>query len=118
MPITNVSHQTSTDTLHASEARIATGNATAVEGFAVARQMVVLLDVSAADGTAPTLDVIIQDTVDGTNYRTIGTFAQKVATGQETIGITIPFTNTIRARYTIAGTDPSFTFAVKVYSEA
>ncbi len=34
------------------------------------------LDVTAASGTLPTLDVVVQDTVDGTNWNTIATFTQ------------------------------------------
>jgi hypothetical protein len=70
------------------------------------------LNVTAASGTAPTLNVILEDTLDGVNYNTIGTFAQKAAPGREIINITTPFTETLRVSWTIAGTSPSFTFSV------
>ncbi len=70
------------------------------------------LSVSATSGTSPTLNVLIEDTLDGINYNTIGTFAQKTAAGREIINITTPFSETLRVSWTIAGTNPSFTFGV------
>jgi hypothetical protein len=70
------------------------------------------LNVTAASGTAPTLNVLIEDTLDGLNYNTIGTFAQKAAAGREVVNVTVPFSETLRVSWTIAGTNPSFTFAV------
>jgi len=107
-----------TDTLSASAAKIATGAATAVSGFAAAKNLVLQLEVTAASGTLPTLDVIVSDTVDGTNYNTIATFAQKITTGLEIIRLATPFTNTLKVSWTIAGTNPSFTFSVKSYADA
>jgi hypothetical protein len=70
------------------------------------------LNVTAATGTAPTLNVLIEDTLDGTNYNVIGSFAQKTAAGREIINVTVPFSETLRVSWTIAGTNPSFTFAI------
>ncbi len=71
------------------------------------------LNVTAASGTAPTLNVLVEDTIDGgTNYNTIGTFAQKTAAGREVINITTPFSENLRVSWAIAGTNPSFTFSV------
>ncbi len=70
------------------------------------------LNVTAASGTAPTLNVLIEDTLDGINYNTIGTFAQKTGAGREVINITTPFSETLRASWAIAGTNPSFSFSV------
>jgi hypothetical protein len=70
------------------------------------------LNVTAASGTAPTLNVLIEDTLDGLNYNTIGTFAQKAAAGREVINVTVPFSETLRVSWTVAGTNPSFTFSV------
>lgn len=75
------------------------------------------LNVTAVSGSAPTLDVIFEDTLDGTNWNTIGTLTQKNTTGREVIDITAPFSDTVRASWIISGTDPSFTFSVDVYSE-
>lgn len=108
----------STVTLLASAARTTTAAGTAVTGFAAARLLVLQLEVTAASGTLPTLDVIVEDTVDGTNYNTIATFAQKSAAGREVIRLTTAFTNTLRVNYTIAGTTPSFTFNVITWADS
>jgi hypothetical protein len=71
------------------------------------------LNVTAASGTSPMLNVLVEDTLDGgINYNTIGTFAQKTAAGREVINITNPFSETLRVSWSIAGTNPSFTFSV------
>ncbi len=71
------------------------------------------LNVTTASGTTPTLNVLIEDSVDGgISYNTIGTFAQKTAAGREVINITTPFSETLRVSWSIAGTNPSFTFSV------
>jgi hypothetical protein len=71
------------------------------------------LNVTAASGTSPTLNVLIEDSVDGgISYNTIGTFAQKTAAGREIINITVPFSETLRVSWAIAGTSPSFSFGV------
>ena len=105
------------ETLLASAARTATGNTGNLTGWASPKTLRIQLDVSAASGTTPTLDVLVQDTLDGTNYNTIGTFAQKTAAGREVINITTPFSDTVRVLYAIAGTTPSFTFSVVCFSE-
>lgn len=107
----------STVTLLASAARTATASAAGVAGFAAANNLVLQLDVTAASGTLPTLDVVVQDTIDNTNYSTIATFAQKITTGREVIRLATPFTDTLRVVYTIGGTTPSFTFSALVFAD-
>lgn len=102
--------------LLASAARTVTGTSTPVAGMASADTLRVQLGVSAASGTTPTLNVFIEDTLDnGATWNVIGTFAQKTAAGTEVINITTPFTDQVRVRWTIAGTTPSFTFAVDAF---
>lgn len=104
-------------TLHASAARTATGNGSTINlgdtgGLALRAQLDVTAENDAATGE--TLDVIIQDSVDGTDWNTIGTFTQATGVTREVINIQTPFFPYIRARYTIGGTgSPSFTFSVK-----
>lgn len=105
------------DTLHASAARTASGNGTPVTGFGKVTQFRAQLNVTAVSGTAPTLDVVIEDSIDGTNWNVIGTFAQDTAVGREVINITSPFADQVRVRYVIGGTTPSFTFSVLVHSQ-
>lgn len=107
----------SSDLVVASAARTASGNSGDLPNFGSAETLRAQLDVTAASGTTPTLDVVIEDTIDGTNYNTIGTFAQKVAAGREVINITTPFSDTIRVKHTVGGTTPSFTFSVRIVSQ-
>lgn len=84
----------------------------------------VQLQVTAASGTSPTLNVVIEDSLDGTNWNTVGTFAQKTAASLEVINIALrgdaqpagfawPLNmRRVRVRWTIGGTSPSFTFNV------
>jgi uncharacterized membrane protein len=108
----------STVTLLASAARTTTASAAGVSGFAAASNLVIQLNVTAASGTLPTLDVVVQDTVDGTNYGTIATFTQATAVTKQVIRVDTPFTDTLRVVYVIAGTTPSFTFSVLTYADA
>lgn len=105
------------ETLVASAARTASGDSGAISGWGSSSTIRVQLDVTAATGTSPTLDVLIEDTLDGTNWNTVGTLAQRAAPGREVINITAPFSETLRVKWTMGGTTPNFTFSVKAYSE-
>lgn len=97
----------------ASAARTTSADSGALVGYGPATSLRAQLNVTAFSGTSPTLDVVIEDTLDGTNWNTVGTFAQKVAAVREVINITTPFSDTLRVRWTIGGTaTPTFTFAV------
>ena len=72
------------------------------------------LNVTAASGTTPTLDLLVEDSLDGTNWNTIATFTQKTAAGRQVVDVTNPFASIVRFTYTIAGTTPSFTFGIVV----
>lgn len=100
-----------------SSARTASGTGGTIEGLTGINTLRVQLDVTAAAGTSPTLNVSLEDTVDGVNWDTIGSFAAKTATGREVINITTPFAGAVRARWTVGGTTPSFTFSVKAHAE-
>lgn len=118
MPRTDLpSGSGSTDTLVASAARTASGNSGILGGYGLATTIRAQLDVTAASGVAPTLDVVVEDTLDGTNFNAIGTFTQATAATRQVINITTPFSDRLRVRWTAAGTTPSFTFSVVVYSE-
>jgi hypothetical protein len=105
------------DTIVASAARTASGDSGVLAGWGVPSTLRAQLNVTAAAGTGPTLDVVLEDTLDGVNWNAIGTFAQKTGPGREVINVTTPFTDRLRARWTVGGTAPSFTFSVLVYSE-
>lgn len=105
------------NTFAASAARTASGDSGLKSGFEVASTLRAQLDVTAAAGTTPTLDVVLEDTLDGTNWNTVGTFTQQVAAGREVINVTGLFTDRLRVRWTVAGVGASFTFSVSIYSE-
>lgn len=100
-----------------SAARTASGDSGIFTGYGESSTLRVQLDVTAASGTSPTLNVVIEDSLDGVSWNAVGTFAQRTAVGREVINITTPFASRIRARWTIAGTTPSFTFAVLCVSQ-
>lgn len=104
-------------TVVASTARTSSGTSSVLEGYGPAESLRIQLDVTAVTGTSPTLNVVIEDTLDGTNWNTVGTFAQKTAAGREVINVTSPFTDRLRVSHTIGGTTPSFTFAVDVFAQ-
>lgn len=95
--------------LAASAARTATGNGSAFEpgDKAIAR---LRLNVTAAAGTSPTLNVTIQTSHDGTTWRSAGTFTQATAVSEQRAAFSID--RFVRATWTIAGTSPSFTFSI------
>lgn len=101
--------------LVAPDTRTASGDSGAVAGFGDKTTLRAQLNITAVAGTAPTLDVVIEDTLDGTNWNTIGTFAQRTAAGRQVVDITSPFTDRLRVRWTLGGTAPSFTFSVLGY---
>lgn len=71
-----------------------------------------LLDVTAVSGTAPTLNVTLQTSNDGsTGWRTAKAFAEKTAVSTERISAS-DLDRFVRWNWAIAGTAPSFTFSL------
>jgi hypothetical protein len=120
MTLGNIGIGGSTDTLVASAAKTTTAAATGVAGFGSANTLIVQLACTASGGTNPTLDVLIQSTIDGTNWFLVDTFTQIVTTGVAIRSIpkaTQPWADIIRASWTIGGTNtPTFTISVKCFS--
>jgi hypothetical protein len=100
-----------------SAARTTNGNSGDIEIDQGAGVLRAQLNVTAASGTSPNLVVLIEDTLDGANWNTVGTFAAKTAAGREVINVTTPFSNCLRASWTITGTTPSLTFEVLVLAK-
>jgi hypothetical protein len=67
-------------TLVSSAARTASGGSGDQVGFHSSASLRVALSVTAASGTVPTLDVYLEDTLDGTNYNTLHQFTQATGT--------------------------------------
>lgn len=106
------------DTLVAPGPRTASGDSGILAGdFGPSSSLRLQLHVTAASGTAPTLDVVLEDTVDGTNFHPVAAFAQRSGVGRQVIDVTDPFARRLRVRWTIAGTTPSFTFSVVCASQ-
>lgn len=103
--------------LAGSSARTASGSSAVVGSLEEQTALRVQLNVTAASGTSPSLSVLLEDSLDGTNWNTIGTFAAKTAAGREVINVTTPFAGTVRATWTITGTTPSFTFSILAHAE-
>lgn len=113
----------STGTALASEARTTSVNSDDIT-VAVGARLGVFLDVTAASGTSPTLDVTVKakDPASG-KYFTIGSFTQATGVTTEAIWIgggadTEFTTDTFRVETTVGGVTPSFTFSVGYASSA
>lgn len=94
-----------------------TGTAVASAEFDVSgySEATAFLDVTAASGTSPTLDVKFQtkDALSGKWFDIAGlVMTQKTAVGTEIKSVASGLGSAIRAVYTIAGTTPSFTFSL------
>jgi hypothetical protein len=107
-----------------SAARTATGTGDAAPGFAMAEKLGAAVVCSARSGTNPTLDVILQHSPDGTNWFDLITFTQLTAAGSEYKVVSEEQGSTVqvigdrlRAKYTLGGTNPSFTFSVVVTAQ-
>ena len=82
-------------------------------GYGDASTLRLQLLVGAVAGTTPTLDVVVEDSIDGVNWNAIATFAQVTAGSARQIrDVTAPFADRVRVRYVIGGGTPSFTFGV------
>lgn len=108
------------EVITASAARTATGNSATLSGYGLPAKLLFFLNCTAASGTTPTLNVTIEDTLDGSTWRAVATFTQKTAASTEYIAIptTAPVADRIRVRWVIAGTTPSFTFSMTCASWA
>ena len=71
-----------------------------------------LLDVTVVSGTNPTLDAYVETSNDGSTWRTLGTFAQKVAASSERQCFA-GCDRFVRVSWEIGGTStPTFTFSI------
>lgn len=103
--------------LVASAARTANGTAVSGEDFGSINRVRAQLDVTAVSGTTPSMTVVIESTLDGTNWDALGTFTAKTAVAREVITINPWIGRQLRARWTVSGTTPSFTFSVRIQGE-
>ncbi len=98
-------------TIHASAAETASGNTSDID-ISHILHAAVCVDVTAASGTSPTLDLYLEgkDTLSG-KYNTIWNPSQITSVTTVWTELTdLPY-KYIRLRWVIGGTDPSFTFS-------
>ena len=103
------------DAAVASAARTATATATAFN-TEDAQALKATLAITAASGTTPTLDVTLETTVNGSDWYTVGAFAQKTTTDEDAKAFG-PLGDQCRWKWTIGGTTPSFTFSITAEAE-
>lgn len=101
----------------ASAARTVTGNSAALLLREKGEILNLLVNVTAASGTTPSLALTVEWSHDGTNFAqgdTADTFAAITTTSAKAKGFSIkaPF---YRVVWTLTGTTPSFTFSVSDY---
>ncbi len=101
----------SLETVVSSAARTTSG-ASSVIGASQADQLRFFLNITAASGTSPTLNITVEDTPNGTDFYQVAAFTQKTAAGKDDIDITTLFSDSMRVSWAIAGTTPSFTFSL------
>lgn len=99
-----------TTTLHASGTETATGTGTSVD-LGDRTYVELTLNVTAASGTAPTLAVTLDQSATQAAWTQVALFTPASAVGAQQL--VIPVTQRyLRAKWTVGGTTPSFTFAV------
>ena len=111
-------------TVHAAPKRIITALASAARTASVnsqsfdigeAQTLQGYLNITAASGTSPTLDVTIQDSPDGTIWFDAAAFTQATAASTQVKlanSATRVLAKYVRVKTVIGGTTPSFTFTV------
>lgn len=93
--------------------RTSDGNESSVDnGSSTSNGAVAHLHVTAVSGTNQTLDVTIQDSSDNSTWADLASFTQATAKTSERITISGSVDRYIRAKWTLGGTSPDFTFAV------
>ncbi len=97
-------------TLAGAVERTATGEGTTVE-IGDKGTLRLLLSVTAADGTNPTLDITLQTSKDGSTWRTLGTFTQATGTTTERKSCS-GCDRCVRANATLGGSSPEFTYTI------
>lgn len=114
IPTANIIGRFYQGTMLKSGTRTADGdNSTTPSDAKWAKEAMFFLNVSAASGTTPTLDVTIKSKDDTSGgWFTIATFTQKTAVGSELKTLSANLGSIIAVFWEIGGTTPSFTFSV------
>lgn len=124
MPATGSIAGYSEDILSASSTQTTTGQTGTLSGYGGSSTLRVYVNCTAASGTSPTMTINIQDTVDGTNWYTVGSSAAITAVGTSVfeigagLGNNHVFADRLRVQWVIGGTTPSFTFDVRACDQS
>lgn len=70
------------------------------------------LHVTAASGTSPTLNAVVEHSTNNSSWSTLATFTQATGATSQRVAVTGTVHRYLRAKSTLAGTNPSFTIAV------
>lgn len=98
--------------LHASGAETASGQSAGVD-VSFYTEALLFLDVTAASGTGPTLDVKLQTSVDNATWYDCGvSVAQQTGVARPAVVKATNLGRYLRAVWTVGGTTPSFTFSI------
>lgn len=106
------------EVLHPSLTRTTDGNSSTLTNYGSYDTLRVHLNVSAVSGTTPSMTLVVEDSLDGTNWAAVGTFPAVTATGTSALDVVNPFADRIRLRWTLTGTTPSFTFTVRAAAQS
>lgn len=81
-------------------------------------EMIMILDVTAASGTDPTLDITLQFSADAQNwYDDPEIYFSQIYGVTSKIARATNFGKYVRWKYTIGGTDASFTFSLNIIAK-
>lgn len=101
-----------------SAAYTASGDSGILTGAGTIAMMRAFLVCTAVSGTNPTLDVVLEDSPDGSTWFNVATFARLTAAGSQALDITKAFAQRWHVKYTIGGSNtPTFTFGVWVMAK-
>ncbi len=106
-----------TDTIVAPATRTTSADTGPITGWGAIQTIRTQLAVTTVSGTAPSLTVVVEDSLDGVTWWQLATFTPATAVGAQVINIGKPFTDRLRWRWTITGSGASFAFSVVTYTE-
>lgn len=105
---------TAIQTTLASAARTVTGSADIGAMPNEYTEAIVYIDVTAVEGTSPTMTVTYQSSPDGVTFYDHTAGAEITATGKQRIAMPNTIGRFGRLSYAIGGTNPSFTFSAVI----
>ena len=122
MRVTGIMVEDGIDVLYAAGTVLtASANSGAQDGYKNLDATVFVATVTAQSGTAPTLDIKIQDSIDsGATWEDTGIAFTQMTTvlGSFAVRSVLPLAPMIRAVVTVGGTVPSYTFGLRAYGKA